>query len=377
MSQITFIAPLPAFAKRTRLAKMLAALRTRNTTVRFYGWERVTGELAALKNTDPDVVEKTILRGGGYASGKARLMYPVWMIVVFWRVLLLGRGKVVFCLGWETAFPARLAATFTGAQIVFDDADRFSMILKLPGPLHKMLQRLEHWTSRKCALHIVPGMARYSWLHDTMLVLRNAPLTVDFEAARAAAPARPDHALVLYANGWLGQTRGAPVLLAALNGLQARGVDVAMIIAGRVDSPDGEALIAHPLVTYLGEVTQTTALAQYPAADVTLTLYDPAVPINRLAESNKWGDCVFFDTPFIVNAEVSTAQNFADAGACWQVPYHDTDGMVDLLSQLADPAIRAPVIAALANFKDHYAPFDQQLANVFDRANVPGWKTPT
>lgn len=362
---LTMIAPLPAIKKRTRIAKMVPVFLDHEILINFLGWERLKGEAVDLTWDDPRVTERVILKGGGYASKYVRLMYPIWMLVVFWTVLRLGRHKQIICLGWETAFPARLASIFTGSSILFDDADRFSLILRLPGVLNKILVSLERWTSHNVLIHIVPGWSRYEWRHDDMMILRNSPSLADFERAKVQAPSRKPVDLVIYANGWLGQTRGAPIILKALDGLKEKGLSVHAHIAGRVDSPDGEALISHPLVEFHGEVAQHQAIALYEASDVVLTLYDPAIPINKQAESNKWGDCVFFETPFIVNSEVQTATEFVEKGAAFSFPYDDVSALIDLLESFSSHA--EPLRTAkmnMAGFKSDFPVFDQQLVRL-------------
>lgn len=365
--EIVFLAPLPALRKRTRLAKMVPVLRAAGHDIRFFGWERVAGEAAAFAWGEAGVREAILMRGGGYASGRARALYPLWMWKVFWRTLRLGRGRLLFCLGWETAFPALLAARLTGARVVFDDADRFSMIVQLPGAAGRLLPRLERWASRRAALHVIPGFSRYEWRHDRMIVLRNSPLEADFKAAEEARPVRPDAAIVLYANGWIGETRGAPVFLRLLDIAEARGLDLKLVIAGRVDGPSAPHLVTHPRVTFLGEVAQREALAWYGAVDAVLTYYDPIVPINRKAESNKWGDAVFFGCPIIFNTEVETAQPLVAAGAALAVPYADAEALADLAQGLAgDPGARAAVAEAVTALRPEYPVFDRQLAEILD-----------
>jgi len=365
IEELILIAPAPAINKRTRLAKMPEVFCENGFTVLFLGWERIPGELNKLRWTKSGVTEKTILRGGGYVSKKTRLMYPLWMLAVFWNVLFLGRRRWIMCLGWETAFPAQLAAFFTGSQIIFDDADRFSMILKLPGPLHKFLQCLERWSSRKAYLHLVPGMSRYEWNSPNMIVLRNSPVKNDFKMAQQNALARPDADLVIYANGWLGHTRGAPIILAALQRLEKLDKRFRIILAGRVDCESGKTLIEHPLVNYYGEIPQVEALSLYLSSDVALTFYDPIVPINRKAEANKWGDCVYLGTPFIVNSEVETARKFVQKGAAFSFSYTDVDCLVSILEDLAThPEKLSLARESLVEFKTSYPLYDEQLRNI-------------
>lgn len=369
-TEIVFFAPLPAIKKRTRLAKMAPYILEQGGRIRFFGWEREPGEFAEFASTDERIKEKIILRGGGYASQRARLLYPLWMVVVFFHVLRLGRGKTIFALGWETAFPAVLAGWFTGARIAFDDADRFSMILRLPGPLHRGLQRLEEWTSRRAQLHIIPGFSRYEWRHDRMIVLRNSPLEDDFAEAVRAAPPRPPHEVVLYANGWIGETRGAPIFLKLLDLADERNIDLHLVIAGRVSGDAAPKLLSHHRTTYLGEMPQRDGLAWYGISDAVLTYYDPEIAINRMAESNKWGDAVFFGCPIIVNSEVMTAKALLESQGAWAVPYQDADALASLVERLAsDKNMHGQASLALKTLMPEYPVFDRQMKNILDRMN--------
>src|SRR5690606_18236753 len=305
---------------------------------------------------------------GGYVSKKARMMYPIWMISVFLTVLSLGRNKNLFCLGWETAFPALMASFFTGSKVVFDDADRFSMIVKLPEPFNKWLRMLEKWTSQNSFIHLVPGWTRYEWRSDNMMVLRNTPNLIDYESACSTSLERESNSFVVYINGWVGETRGAPVFVKALESIAQLDERIVFHVAGRVDSLAGELLIKHRNTRFYGEINQAEALAIYSIADVVLTYYDPEVEINRHAESNKWGDCVFFGIPFVVNSEVVTADKFTSSGAAWAVPYRGVDELVKLLVFLCNnPEYLKAASLAMAKHKEDYPVFDVQMEGVIKR----------
>lgn len=363
---LIFLAPLSAMRKRTRLAKMARYLEDRGIALQFFGWERDKGEMTRLAWDGDFVQERAILRGGGYATRAARLMYPLWMAAVFFRCLAMPRGTVVWCLGWETAFPARIAGAVRGLSVVFDDADRFSMLVRLPGPLHRGLVRLERWTSRHCSLHLVPGWSRYEWRHDRMALLRNAPLREDYERVQAIARHQACKEITLYVNGWIAWDTGSRIVLRTLDILKERGVACRLIVAGRVASNDGEALIARPEADFKGELPQSKALELYRTCDLALTLYDPSVPINRHAESNKWGDCVFLDTPFVVNSEVETAAKFVSAGAALSFPYNEPESLADIVERVScDRQILDHLRANLRRFQNEYQPFEDQLDAIF------------
>ncbi len=365
---VVMVAPLSALSKRTRLVKMVQFLGSKGASVSFYGWERLANESRELAWNGSNVTEKVILKGGGYASRNARLMYPLWMVAVFFTVLFRCRRKTVFCLGWETAFPALLASFMNGACIVFDDADRFSMIVKLPEPFHRWLVSLEKWVSAKSFLHVVPSYSRYEWRNSNMYVLRNSPLVDDFESALSLVKPRIEAKLVLYANGWVGESRGAPIFLQLLNLASERQLDIAMVIAGRVDGPSSKQLLQHPLVHYVGEVTQKEALSWYASIDLLLTFYDPTVLINRKAESNKWGDAVYFGVPFVVNSEVMTASEFVHNGAAWSVPYNDAEFLFSLVETIINN--KSLLVAAgkkCSDLKKDYPTFDEGVNDLVNR----------
>jgi hypothetical protein len=363
---LVFLAPLSAMRKRTRLAKMARYLDNRGIALKFLGWERSKGELARLAWDGELVEESSILSGGGYATRTARLMYPLWMAIVFFRCFTLPRGTVVWCLGWETAFPARIAGAMRRLTIIFDDADRFSMLIRLPGPLQRTLVRLEHWTSRRCALHLVPGWSRYEWRHSRMKLLRNSPLRADYEHAQAAPRNQQSKDISLYVNGWIAWDTGSRIVIEALEILKNRGIRCRLIVAGRVASNDGEALISRPETDFKGEIPQRKALELYQSCDLALTLYDPSVPINRHAESNKWGDCVFLGTPFVVNSEVETAAKFVSAGAAFSFRYNEPAALADIIEGVVrDPLMLDRARESLGRFQDEYQPFEEQLDAIF------------
>ena len=138
MTRLAVIAPLSTIARRARLKKMMPVLEAKRLAPVFYGWERVKGE---ARDDNQTVEERIILRGGGNNTWQARLMYPLWMLAVFLLALRLGRRTDLFCLGWETAFPALIASRLTGARVIFDDADRFSLIVQR----QRAIQRAEQY----------------------------------------------------------------------------------------------------------------------------------------------------------------------------------------------------------------------------------------
>lgn len=360
------IAPLSAIGKRPRLAKMAHFFESHEMNTIFLGWERIKNESSNLRWKGNFIKEKIIMKGGGYANSYARMLYPIWMIVVFTKILFLPKGSKCWCLGWETAFPARVASIFSRCEIIFDDADRFSMVLKLPTPLQRLLIKLEIWTSKNCKKHVIPGWTRYEWKNTNMTLLRNSPMKADYEQALLTPHICDTNILTVYVNGWIAWDTGAHIILKALRELEHRGIEIKIIVAGRVVSEEGLKLLKHPSVEFKGALPQSEALKLYRHSHLTLTLYDPSVEINHHAESNKWGDCVVLGVPFIVNKEVLTAQKFVNMGCAFDFEYKNYIGLADLLENLSANKTQLKIASdALKFFSEEYIPFENQLENIF------------
>ena len=236
---------------------------------------------------------------------------------------------------------------------MFDDADRFSLVVNFPSAIRRLVQALEEWTSRRVLVHVIPGWSRYDWTAESMFMLRNTPRAEDIDEALSLEVARPEADLVVYANGWLGDTRGAGVILEVLRRLEQSSLNVAFLVAGRVD--------------YRGEISQLEALSLYSVSDVVLTLYDPSIPINRYAESNKWGDCVACGVPFVVNSEVRTAKEYVDRGAAWAVPYADAAGLAALLETLPSGDRLREATLAVSEMRAQTPLFAERIDELLDR----------
>lgn len=358
MSRTLFIiAPLGEPHRRPRLEKLLRLTRDLGLDIHYRGWRREENERAVMPGLLSD---QPLLVGGGRRSRSTLLMYPLWTWKVF-RMLLREKPKHVYCLGLETATAAFAASFFYPVRYVFDDADRLLLLFNIPGALRGLLEIGERMVSRKAARHIIPGPGRYPYRTPSMAIIRNVPDKEQVDQANALTHDRADRNLRVYINGWIDPTRGSSFLAAAARKLLERGAPVEFLIAAK--STTGlDDLAGLPNVTHLGSLTQVEALSWYRATDLVATFYDPRILINQWAEANKWGDCVTMQTPFVVNEEVRTAQEFLSAGAAFSVPFNDSDALADLLVSLqANPDRLAAATRALETLAPDFPYFNDQM----------------
>lgn len=360
MSILKIVAPLPSISKRTRLTK-IRECGIQFSQIDFFGWQRSDNEIL-----DEDGF--IILKGGGYSSKKARMMYLIWMLKVFYTALFFKKNDIVWALGFETAFPAILASKLKGFKVVYDDADRFSSLFNFPNFVKKILISLEKYSSKNCFKHIIPGEERYEFSSDNFFILKNTPTSEDIEKAENHIL---DHTLlsqlesfasVIYVNGWLGDGRGLKII----NHIASNIPQIGFLLAGRIDSKFASEMLEYQNVIYLGELPQYKALAYYKVSDFVFTYYDPIVPINKMAEANKWGDALQFSVPVIVNSEVITADYLRKSNSCISVAYNDIDGLeMELISHLNNPEKYQTMKSSIKLLQQKFPTFDTQLEKLF------------
>jgi len=338
-------APAKGPEERVRLVKLVQVLLEMGHPVEFWGWERGGEQTEAF----PGIDVKILHRGGGY-GGKAMLKhYPVWMLKLWWNFLFKTKGRPLYCLSFDTAVSAAFAFR---KRFLFDEADNFSMLSNWPGWMRKIFEWCENFAAQRAKIHLLPSRFRTKKVRPNDRFLPNMPTRAAVDNAKAMAHERgyaPGEKLTVLVTGRLVEDRGITPILQAYRKLGPEKVH--LLIAGRTFAKEAEELIKEPGAEYLGVVTNEEALALNYRAHLTLTYYDPASEINRVAEPNKWGDCIATNTPFLVNDEVITAKEYMDAKACFHVPYNDSEALANLLDRLAsDRSELAAVKERLANF---------------------------
>ena len=365
--EIIIIFPLSTLAQRTRLVKLARIASKLQLNISTWAWLRNKADYD--NELDINLKDrKILLTGGGFNSKWIKLYYPLWVIVVFFNLILTKPKNPVYCLGFETAFPAWVASKVINITYIFDDADRFSMIVKLPTKIKNFIRKLECKVSQDSLINIIPGYERYEFRNKRQYVLKNNPDSSAIEKMKQVKVIRPKSKLVIYINGWMGETRGLAIAVDLAKRLITKKMDVCFIAAGKADNEIAQNFINLPNVKYLGSLENHEALAWYKACDFVFTYYDPRIEINRYAESNKWGDALTLNTLVIVNNEVVTAKFLRDADVCISVPYENIDAIESqILNILSNEKELAKMKKNITNLNSELKFFDQEMFEILQR----------
>ncbi|MFC4633305.1 hypothetical protein ACFO3O_05270 [Dokdonia ponticola] len=295
-------------------------------------WERLPRE-GKEHLIDFEIEKKIILEGGGYGSGR-RYLYLLWMIRVFFFSFTIKKSEIVWALGFESAFPLLLASKIKGFKLCFDDADRFSMLVKNK-TLRFLIQKLEVFTSHNVFKHIIPSVERYNFKSNTFCLVNNIPSKDALKKAKNIYDHKiwKEFKMTININGWLSKSRGIGIILEICDRL--REEDIGFVMAGKLDCEEAILLSKKENVQYLGQISNEEALATYFTSDFVFTYYDPSSEINRYAASNKWGDALKTGVAIIVNKEVVSSKKLLEKKVAIGFNYNDIEGLVSEIISLS------------------------------------------
>ncbi|TLZ50503.1 MAG: glycosyltransferase family 4 protein [Methanobacteriota archaeon] len=284
---------------------------------------------------------------GRYTVHRVRFRAPynrpslAWKLPGWWRrafrLLRTIRPDVVHAADWDTIPPAMRARDAWGAKVVFDIWDYYAQMItaRIPRFVRSALARREAFAIRDADLVIVPDLARkppFRWEPRRVIEIVNVP------EERAFTP-EPHEGFRVFYGGNLSKDRGLQYLIPACERAGAR-----LVVAGQ--GPDEGELIAQvrrsASAEYLGYLPHDQVLRHAAAADAIPLLYDPSVPINRLASPNKLYEAMMLRKPVLVSEGILIADLVRDEQFGIVVPYGDTERLVDAMKGM----IAAPDMGA-------------------------------
>lgn len=316
---------------RVRLYKLKKVMDSKGIQYELWGWRR-----SYSKELKLNYRVLYLARGG---TGKfVPFVYLWWMNRLFWRLLFLKSKKhqIVYSVGFEASFPAYLVSYIRRLNYVFDNPDNIYLSHPLPTWAVTILKKLEKKIAIRAKKHILPSKSRWNYEIGNEFYIPNTPLKEDLDDARKIVYSpfkkNSNEQLVIYITGRLVDVRGLELLKYAIQHTDRDSF--CWVIAGYVDENLISFFQEFPNVSYLGMISSTESLALYYQSDLLFAFYDPALPINRIAESNKWWDCVATGVPFISNYDIVNLKVFEEANACFLIKYDNKCALVDLLKRL-------------------------------------------
>jgi len=226
--------------------------------------------------------------------------YPIFWTWLFVN-LIAYRPRIVHSCDFDTLAPCLLFKTLFGRKVVYDSFDRYAMayISNRFGLLYKAVDHFEEFLAGQCDALITVSQERmraFRQRPNASSIVMNCP--EDYGQFEKQTSNQDVHqGLFLVYAGIMTQDRGLRLMDEAVRSFS----DVYLTLAGRSIGGIIQSVLRNPKVSYLGIIDHSKALDLQAKADAVLLLYDPAVPINRVASPNKLFEAMMLGVPVISN----------------------------------------------------------------------------
>ena len=274
--------------------------------------------------------------------------FSVSLMRFLWQV----RPALVHASDFEVYAAARLYTFFCRAGLIYNIHDNLADRYRCPRMARTALNLMEGVAVRLAPVTVVPEASRRDalprWCRNKVRIVRNSPIDPGYQ------PPPPAGRIVtlLYA-GWIDAGRGIRQLarLAASHG------SVRLRMAGAGDSRLLGEMAERPRVDSLGRLSHAEALRETAACDFVCALYDPEIPVNRHAASNKVAEALAIGRPVLINREVEVTKLLAPYRCTVVVDYHESDRAASLLVALREAAheYEGMCLRARQAYDDHYS----------------------
>ncbi len=300
MQRVVFVRSNPAHTD-SRLMKETLALSDRYEVI-VLGWDRER-EYKRCENIYPNITLKRLPLKAPYGNYLIILYYPIFWI---WVIITLAMMKpdIVHACDFDALIPARIFRLFNRCRIVFDNFDKFAMAFI---PLNKrflfnLIDWFEDLLAYKSDLLIVVSPERlrtFRWIPKKRIVVMNCPKDVQNQSYEGFSTDfwNSKDFIIVYA-GVVAHDRGLVILERVIRDI----ANAKLLIAGRIAHDEVlNHLERNPDVHLFGLLPPEKAIQLESIADVIPILYDPKVPINRVANPNKLFEAMMLGKSVISN----------------------------------------------------------------------------
>lgn len=320
-----------------RILKETTSLQGAGYHVGVLGWDRA-GEHA----------REEVIGGIPYRRCRIRAPYGskklIFFLPLFWMWSIVGiirrRPDVLHACDLDALIPALIARFFTGSRVVYDIFDHFGdKISNVPDSVRSIIRGIDRWAAGMSDLVLVADEHRVALLSGLRsvpvgIIMNVPPLVTNRSPRRGTGPP----VKLCYA-GVIHEGRGLHLVAEAIEGVD--GIET--VFAGWIPRPvDRDFLLAQTKISYIGKVPYAEAMKLIGESDILLALYDPSVPINRLASSNKVFEAMSVGIPVISNRETTMVDVINGVSCGLTIPYGESSLLREAIIRLKDdPELRA------------------------------------
>lgn len=333
------------------IPRAIEAARGSFTDIDVLCWNRTSSKLPAFELRDGVTIHRFIWPTS-VKSVRGLIALGCFQLWVAYHLLRL-RPKAVQTLDFECVWPTVCVGFLVRAYRIYDMRDPFAYSHNFPPLVRRILYTLDWMAMGLCNAFIIPSAERHGYLgvwgrskRPVVVVLNTCP---DESAELPETFLLHTNAIKIAYLGFLSATRAGELLV---DFVDSQDGTVHLFIAGSV-RPGllSEKIQRSRFSKLLGQVPRLEALAVMRHSHAVSLLYDPDIPVNRMAAPNKFYEALCVGTPVIVARGMSIAEEVESHGLGWVVEYGNEHDLLDLTSDAADAKL---MTAMRCRCREHY-----------------------
>jgi glycosyltransferase involved in cell wall biosynthesis len=318
-----------------RVEKILRCLSKKYRIIAL-GWDREANH--SLFEYDGKIAIKHLRLKAPIGKIWLVFYYPLFWMWVFIN-LIIHRPKIIYSCNLDTLIPSYTFKVLFSAKLVFDSFDKYAMAFIPPDyhVIYTLVDILENVLSSKADALITVSKERLAtfgrYKPKYSEVIMNCPEDrLEKIKQKSLSRFHVNGVFILVYAGIIHYDRGLLLLAHAIREIKG----VRLILAGRA-MEDIKQLLQSPNIQYLGVLEYDEALELQRLADAIPILYDPKIPINRVANPNKLFEAMMLGVPVITNV----CREIVSETGCGLVVEYDLKSVKEALQYLiSHPDVR-------------------------------------
>lgn len=285
--------------------KTAQVLSSHGHNVILLGWDR---ERMYPKVSSEEYYEAHRFRFRAPFGPRVLVFLPIWWLLEFlW--LIRQRWDVVQAMDFDTVMPAVVAARIKRKKVIYEIADIYYKLVKLPGWLASICVFVDKLFIR-CADGVVlasEGVVKelHGIPNKNVTIIINSPPDL---LKRLEVPTKTDAFIIFYA-GALFRSRKSNLdkVFQAIKNIDK----VRLVVAGygdEVDQITAWANEAKDKVQFLGKISYSQVLTKTAEANLLVALYDPSVYVHGWAYPTKLFEAMMCSKPILVSKGTAMAE---------------------------------------------------------------------
>lgn len=301
-----------------RLRKFLKFFNDNSFDACFWGWNRNKSQLSSTNSN-----YKYLLSGGGFSNNKLVLFYPLWMLIVFFRVIFSNDVKKynIIVVNFESALPLFIASYFRKIEYIYEIYDEFAMSYNFHSFFKRVITVIDLAIKKrsKFVIHVddnrVQNNATYKYV-----VIQNTPNDYFYSIHENENDVMKHEFAVI---GYLTENRG---IYEIIKFAKEHEHITFYVIGACYNKKLEETILSVPNMIYSKIIPQEQLFGIIKNVCGIFSLYDTSIEINRLAASNKVYDSMMLGIPVITNSDVSNSKFIIEnkIGFCLNYSYDDS-----------------------------------------------------